>query len=146
MKIHKPSFTKLGQFLTAYIWVDMNWLPKIRRHIFKSSLMWVGHGYSANCKKICAVRVGGDLKVTINPVLKVDTYFLPHIENTFAILAGDRDLVKLSYCKLTYRWKQKKIQRFILPETCKKGYTNTIDYCLALPLLLLYGNEQWIKC
>ena len=46
-------------------------------------------------KKDHRVRICGDYKVTINPVLKVDQYPLPHPVDLFATLAGGKNFTTL---------------------------------------------------
>ena len=41
------------------------------------------------------VRICGDYKVTVNPVLKIDQYLVPTAEDLFAMLAGGKTFTKL---------------------------------------------------
>lgn len=57
-------------------------------------------------KKNGQVRLCGDYKVTINPVMKVDQYPLPRIQDIFASLAGGK---KFSKIDLTQAYNQMEV-------------------------------------
>ena len=48
-------------------------------------------------KKDGKFRICGDYKVTVNPVLEVDTYPLPKPQDLFATLAGGQKFTKLDF-------------------------------------------------
>ena len=66
-------------------------------------------------KKDHRVRICGDYKVTINPVLEVDQYPLPHPVNLFATLAGGKSFTTLN---LSHAY-----QQLILEESSRKFVT-----------------------
>lgn len=60
----------------------------------------MGHGNCAgHKKKDGSLRLCGDFKVTVNPVLTTEQYPLPHIEDLFSGLAGGQRFSKIDLCK-----------------------------------------------
>ena len=66
-------------------------------------------------KKDGKVQICGDYKVTVNPVLDIDQYPLPHPEELFATLAGGKHFTKLDL--------QHAYQQLILEEDSRKFVT-----------------------
>lgn len=69
-------------------------------------------------KKDGSIRICGDYKVTINPVLEVEKYPLPRPEDLFATLAGG---VKFTTLDLTHAYNQ----LVLTPESRKYLVVNT---------------------
>lgn len=57
------------------------------------------------------VRLCGDYKVTVNPVLLTERYPLPLPEDSFAMLAGSKYSVFLTLLPLTNKWSLTKMRR-----------------------------------
>ena len=97
-------------------------------------------------KKDHRVRICGDYKVTINPVLELDQYPFPCLVDLFATLAGGKSFTTLD---LSHAY-----QQLILEESSRKFVTvNTHldciiihDFCLGWPLHRPCFRRPWIPC
>jgi hypothetical protein len=69
-------------------------------------------------KADCSVRICGDYKVTVNPVLQVDQHPVPKVEDLFASLAGGKKFTKLD---LSHAYQQV----LLAPESRKYVTINT---------------------
>lgn len=70
-----------------------------------------------------SVRICGDHKVTVNPVLQVDQHPVPKIEDLFASLAGGKKFTKLD---LSHAYQQVLLE----PESRKYVTINSMGYCV----------------
>ena len=90
------------------------------------------------------IRLCGDYKVTVNPVLDVDQYPLPKPDDIFAILSGGQLFTTRD---LTHAYNQLLLDedsyKFITVNT-HKGCTSILASPLVSPLPLPYFNGQWI--
>ncbi len=62
-------------------------------------------------KKDGTVRLCGDFKVSVNPVLQAEQYPLPRIEDIFATLSGGQLFSKIDLAEAFYKWKWRRTQR-----------------------------------
>ena len=65
-----------------------------------------------NMSRGWSIRICGDFKVTVNPILQFDQYLLPIAEDIFASLAGRQEFSKITLAN-EYR------QILVTPESCK---------------------------
>lgn len=72
-------------------------------------------------KKDDSVRVCGDFKVTVNPVLEAEQYPLPHIEDLFAGLAGGNKFSKIDLNQAYLQMHVDEKSRELLTITTHKG-------------------------
>ncbi|XP_075159734.1 uncharacterized protein K02A2.6 isoform X1 [Haematobia irritans] len=82
-------------------------------------------------KKDTQVRLCGDYKITINPVLKVDEYPLPSVDELFSCMAGGDKFTKLDLSKAYLQLKIHPEDRHVLTLTTHKG--------LFQPTRLMFG-------
>ena len=78
-------------------------------------------------KKNGQVRLCGDYKLTINPVMKVDQYPLPHIKDVFASLAGGQTFSKIDLTQAYNKMEVEESSGELLTINTYKGlyqYTN----------------------
>ena len=62
---------------------------------WENELQWLSCTDSSRPQAKCTVRICGDYKVTVNPILQVDQYPVPKAEDLFASLAGGQKFTKL---------------------------------------------------
>lgn len=72
-------------------------------------------------KKDGSVRICGDFKVTINPVLTVEQYPLPLIDDLFAGLAGGKKLSKIDLCQAYLQMHVDPVSQELLTIVTHKG-------------------------
>lgn len=72
-------------------------------------------------KKNGQVRLCGDYKVTINPVMKVDQYPLPRIQDIFASLAGGKKFSKIDLTQAYNQMEVDEATRELMTINTQKG-------------------------
>ena len=78
-----------------------------------------------------SVRICGDFKVTVNPVVKLDKYPIPKIEDLFVHLAGGKTFTKLDLSQA--------YQQLPLDEESKSFVVINTHKCLFRYTRLPYG-------
>ena len=96
-------------------------------------------------KKDGTIRICGDYKVTVNPVLEGDKYPLPRIEDLFAQLTGGKTFTTLD---MTHAYHQlvldSESQKYVVVNT-HRDCISTSDYLSASLLHPLSSRESWIR-
>ena len=90
------------------------------------------------------VRLCGDYKVTINPVIR-EKFPLPRVEDIFAKMAGGKRFSKIDLKMLTCKWRWRRPQNNISRSTLTKGCFSTTGCHSGSKQHHLYGNGQWNK-
>ncbi|KAK3100621.1 hypothetical protein FSP39_022706 [Pinctada imbricata] len=72
-------------------------------------------------KKDGSVRICGDFKVTVNPMLEVDQYPLPRIEDVFAALAGGQHFTKIDLRHAFLQMEVDEVSKPLLTINTEKG-------------------------
>jgi len=72
-------------------------------------------------KKDGGIRTCGDFKVTVNPVLSVEQYPLPHIDDLFAGLSGGQKFSKIDLCQAYLQMHVHEDSQELLTITTHKG-------------------------
>ena len=89
------------------------------------------------------IRICGDYKVTINPILEVDQYPVPKAEDLFATLAGGEKFTKLD---LSHTYQQvllsEESRQYVTVNTHKGLYQYNRLPSQRLP----YFSRQWRNC
>ena len=93
-----------------------------------------------------SIRICGDYKVTVNPVLQVDQFPMPRPEDLFVTLAGGRKFSKLD---LTHAYQQVLLHPeydLTWPLTHTKVCISTDAYTLVSPQRQRCSSRQWRRC
>ena len=93
-------------------------------------------------KKVGGIRICGDFKVSINPVLQSQTYPLPTLEEMFSALANGESYTKLDLAR-AYKSKRNASHYSLLKPIVV--YIGTPISLLVLPQHLPCGSELWPK-
>ena len=93
--------------------------PRRPRYPFKGGL---GHAHSA-CGGV--LRICGDFKVGVIPVLHTDQYPLPRIEDIFVSLSGGQHFSKIDLAQTYLQMEQEESSKKYLTINTHKGLSNT---------------------
>ena len=96
-------------------------------------------------KRDNTVRICGDLKVTVNSQLDIDSYPLPRIDDIFARLSGGRQFSVLDLKQAYLQMKLEEDSKKYVVVNTPKGLININSYRTASPLRQQSGNELWTK-
>nr|XP_034319447.1 uncharacterized protein K02A2.6-like [Crassostrea gigas] len=99
-------------------------------------------------KKNRQVRLCGDYKVTINPVMKVDQYPLPRIQDIFASLAGGKKNLKIDLTQAYNKMEVDEATRELMTINTQKGlyqYTRLQFGVAAAPAIWQRAIEQVLQ-
>ena len=99
-------------------------------------------------KKDGSVRICGDFKVTLNPLLEVDRYPLPRIEDIFATLAGGKHFTKLDLRHAYLQMEVREDARQYLTITTHKGlfrYNRLVFGIASAPAIWQRTMEQILQ-
>ena len=96
-------------------------------------------------KKDAGIRICGDFKVSINPVLCSQSYPLPTPEEMFSTLANGESYTKLDLARAYKQMAVKKECQHLLTITHIWVFSSTPDFRLKFPPLLLYSRKPWLR-
>ncbi|XP_058857712.1 uncharacterized protein K02A2.6-like [Acipenser ruthenus] len=116
----KPKFLKAPYVIRPKVEVDLDALVKDGVLEPVSVSEWVTPIVPV-LKKDGSIRICGDFKVTLNPVLSVEQYPLPHIDDLFAGLAGGQKFSKIDLCQAYLQMHVDGKSRELLTVTTHKG-------------------------
>ena len=88
------------------------------------------------------IHICGDIKVTLNPVICLQTYPLPTPEEMFSTLANRESYSKLD---LARAYKQMRVNAESQPLLTINTHLGLLGSHLGFPQLLHYGKRQWHK-
>lgn len=91
----------------------------------------MGHSDCVSHKRDESVRVCGNFKVTINPVLEAEQYPLPHIDDLFTCLAGGKKFSKIDLKQAYLQMHVDEKSRELLTINTHKAFTGTAGYRLG---------------
>lgn len=117
--------------------------PGGRWNLVQSRLEPMGHTNVPVAKKLGAMRVCGDLKTTINPVLQAEQYPLTMIEDIFANLAAGKRFTKVDLGEAYLQMEIEKDSKMFLTINTLKGPTG---WSSEWPRPRQSGSVLWIKC
>ena len=93
-----------------------------------------------------SIRICGDYKVTMNPVLQVNQFPMPLPNDLFATLAGGKKFSKLD---LSHAYQQVLLEpesRAYLTINTHKGLYRYTRLPFGVASLLLFSNRPWKRC
>ncbi|XP_062600131.1 uncharacterized protein K02A2.6-like [Saccostrea cucullata] len=99
-------------------------------------------------KKNGDIRICGDYRVTVNPVLKVDQYQLPKIEDIFANLSGGRKFSKIDLTQAFHQMELDEASKQLLVINTHKGlymYNRLVFGIASAPAMWQRAIEQVLQ-
>ncbi len=94
-------------------------------------------------KKDGTVRLCGDLKISVNPVLQAEQYPHPRIEHIFATLSGGQLFYKIDLAEAYLQMEMEEDSNVFL--TITRACTAIIGLFSVSPQHRHYGKELWIR-